>query len=306
VPAILVAEPASPARDLLERALSDVGYKVRVAGDGEEALAYWRLDRHELVIAADNLPRLGGIELASRVKAEMPLGFQAVILVTEQSDPTERAHALAIVDDVVTRPYDVEEFVARAQVLLRTRRIVEELRIARAESEARSYADPVTGLRNRAFLGERLTEEFKRAMRYNEPLSLILISIEGWNALVEQRGTPFSERLLNTVAGVAVRTLRQIDIVTRYGPCELAALLPNTHLAGSLICAERLLRESSAQAVDDMKPLVAMGIAFFPGKDVADTTDLLRMAARALERARDEGPGSICLYQHQSYLFQPK
>ena len=49
-----------------------------------------------------------------------------------------------------------------------------------------------------------------------------------------------------------------------------------------------------------------MGIAFYPGKDVNDATDLLRMAARALERAREEGPGSICLYQHQGYLFQPK
>ena len=52
--------------------------------------------------------------------------------------------------------------------------------------------------------------------------------------------------------------------------------------------------------------LVSMGIAFYPGKDVNDATDLMRMAARALERARKEGPGSICLYQHQGYLFQPK
>jgi diguanylate cyclase (GGDEF)-like protein len=306
VPAILVVDSPSAARADLERALSDVGYRVRTCSDGEEAFALWRLERHELVIADEASPRLSGAQLATRLKSEVQQGFQAVMLITERADGASHAQALTVADDVVTRPFSVEEFVARAQVLLRTRRIVEELRAARAESEARSYADPVTGLRNRAFLGERMTEEFKRAMRYNEPLSLLLISIEGWQGLVEQRGTSFSERLLNAVAGVAVRTLRQIDIVTRFGPAELAALLPNTHLAGSLICAERLLRESAAQAIDDVRPSVAMGIAFYPGKDVADTTDLLRMAVRALERAREEGPGSICLYQHQSYLFQPK
>jgi two-component system, cell cycle response regulator len=114
------------------------------------------------------------------------------------------------------------------------------------------------------------------------------------------------DRVLLAIANAALRSLRQIDIVTRYGPAELAALLPNTHFAGSLICAERLHRESGKSPVEDFVPTVTMGIAFYPGKDVGEPADLLKMVSRALDRAREEGPGNICLYQHQGYLFQPR
>jgi diguanylate cyclase (GGDEF)-like protein len=189
---------------------------------------------------------------------------------------------------------------------LRTRAIVDELRAARAESEARTYSDQVTGLRNRAFLGERLVEEFKRSVRYNEPLSLVVMAVDNYRHLSETRGAGFGERVLQSVAAAALRSLRQIDIVTRYGPAEMAALLPNTHVAGALICADRLRREAGAMPIDDLRPSISMGIAFYPGKDVTEPTDLLRTSARALDRARDEGPGSICLVQHQGYLFVPK
>src|SRR5262249_20309530 len=202
-------------------------------------------------------------------------------------------------------PFEPRELVARARALLRTRTLVDTLRLARADMESRSYADPGTGLRNRAFLGERISEEFKRAVRFNEPLSLVLMAVEGLRVIAE-RGGSLSERMLHGVADAALRSLRQIDVVTRYGPAELAALLPNTHLAGALTCADRMRREVAGVSIDELKPVLSMGIAFYPGKDVNDATDLMRMAARALERAREEGPGSICLYQHQGYLFQPK
>src|SRR5260370_6581064 len=135
---------------------------------------------------------------------------------------------------------------------------------------------------------------------------MVVRGIDNSRNLVDGRGAPFGERVLQAVAAASLRSLRQIDIVTRYGPSEMAALLPNTHVAGALICAERLRRESSIGTIDDVRPTVSMGIAFYPGKDVSEPTDLLRSAARALDRARDEGPGSICLVQHQGYLFQPK
>jgi diguanylate cyclase (GGDEF)-like protein len=303
---ILIVEPPSPQRDELETALRSAGHRVLIVSDGEQALSAWRAERHELAIIDEAAARLGGMALAVRMKTETTLGFMPVILTTVRGDVALRAQMFAAVDDVVTRPYAAIELVARAQALLRTRAIVDELRAARAESEARTYSDAVTGLRNRAFLSERLIEEWKRAVRYNEPLSLVVLAVDNFRGLVEGRGAPFGERVLQAVSAAALRSLRQIDIVTRYGPSELAALLPNTHVAGALICAERLRRESGVNLVDDIRPTVSMGIAFYPGKDVAEPTDLLRTAARALDRAREEGPASICLVQHQGYLFQPK
>ena len=303
--AILMVEPPSAARDELERVLRDSGHKVLVVGDGDEALQTWRTERHDLAILDEASQRLNGVGVALRMKAESPSAFMPVIILSSR-DAIARAAALAVADDVVARPYDAREVTARVAALLRTRTIVDELRLQRAESEAKTYADATTGLRNRAFLGERIGEEFKRAVRYNEPLSLVLLAVEGMRELIDKRGVGTADRMLQAVANASLRSLRQIDVVTRYGAHELAALLPNTHLAGALTCADRLRRETSTAAVDDTRAVVSMGIAFYPGKDVNDATDLMRMAARALERARKEGAGSICLYQHQGYLFQPK
>ncbi len=303
--AILIVEPPSAARDALEQALANAGHRVLVVGDGETALQTWRTERQELAILDETAARLNGVAVALRMKSETPAGFMPVIILSAR-DAVARAAALAVADDCVARPYDPRELASRVAALLRTRAIVDDLRVQRAESEARTYADPTTGLRNRAFLGERIGEEFKRAVRYNEPLSLVLLAVEGMREIVDKRGAGTGERVLQAVANAALRSLRQIDVVTRYGAHELAALLPNTHLAGALTCADRLRRETAAAAVDEFRPVVSMGIAFYPGRDVNDATDLLRMAARALERAREEGPGSICLYQHQGYLFQPK
>jgi diguanylate cyclase (GGDEF)-like protein len=302
---ILIVEPPSPARDELERALGVAGHRVLVVGDGQSALETWRTERQDLAILDEAATHVNGLGVALRMKAESPSSFMPVMIVTAR-DAVARAAALAVADDVVTRPFDVREVVARVTALLRTRSIVDELRLQRAESEAKTYADATTGLRNRAFLGERIGEEFKRAVRYNEPLSLVLLCVEGMREVIDRRGAGTADRLLQSVANASLRSLRQIDVVTRYSAHELAALLPNTHLAGALTCADRLRRETATAAVDDTKAVVSMGIAFYPGKDVNDATDLLRMAARALERAREEGAGSICLYQHQGYLFQPK
>jgi diguanylate cyclase (GGDEF)-like protein len=302
VPSLLIAQPASPERDRLVELLTAAGHRVALAADEKDALALWRRDRHELCL----LDEVGGIELAQRIKAEVVQQFCAVILVVGRPGAEARSAALAVADDAVTRPFDPAEVVARATALLRTRKLVEELRAARAESDARSFADATTGLKNRVFLNERLNEEWKRAVRYNEPLSLILMSIDGLRAAGEGRPATFVDKTLHMVAAAALRSLRQIDVVTRFGAAELAALLPNTHFAGSIICAERLAKEVARAPVDDWQPVVTLGVAFYPGKDLQEPADLLKLASRALDRAREEGPGSICLVQHQGYLFQPK
>jgi diguanylate cyclase (GGDEF)-like protein len=301
----LIVEPPSPERDALCKLLAAAGHTAAVVPDGEDALAQWRITRHQVVLVDERAPRRAGLELAARLKVESGQAFTPVVLVQAGADPAARVAALATVEDVVARPYSPEEVAARIEALLRTRRLVDALRVARAESEARSLDDPLTGLRNRAFLIERLHEEWKRSARYNEPLSLVLIAVEGLRELADRRGAEAATRMLTFVADSTLAALRQIDLVTRHSDVELAALLPNTHFAGSVVCAERLARALRQASVDGVTPVVSMGVAFYPGKDLAEPHDLLRVAGLALKRARADGPGAICLYQHQGYLFRP-
>ena len=130
-----MVEPPSAARDELERALGVAGHRVLVVGDGETALQTWRAERQELAILDEAAPRLNGLGVALRMKAESPSAFMPVVIVSSR-DALARAAALAVADDVVTRPGDWRELGARAGALLRTRAMVDELRLQRAESQA--------------------------------------------------------------------------------------------------------------------------------------------------------------------------
>jgi PleD family two-component response regulator len=326
VATILMVEPPSAMREALIGALTSASHRVFLAQTGQEALEQWRLERQALAILDARAPRLEGAEVAARMRA-LAGGYAPVLLIAS-GDLASKVAALEAADDVVARPYQPAEVVARVGALLRTRRLVEELKAARADSEARSLTDPATGLRNRLFLGERLNEEWRRAVRYGEPLAVLLMAVAAAGAASSAGGGGASRggassggassggavdgedqlkhnRRLVTVAQQVLRALRQVDVVARFGPLELAIILPNTHFAGALTCADRLRKQATLSALGGMPVGICIGVALFPAKDVANPADLLKLAARALERARGEGPGNVCLVQHQGYLLQP-
>jgi two-component system cell cycle response regulator len=292
---VLVVESPSPLRELLEKTLQRAGHRTLVAASADEALTLFRTHRPDAVVLDEQANAT-----VAPLKSESTPNLLPVIVVTDRADPEARIALLQSADDVVARPYHPGEVAARIEGLLKTRRLADELSVVRAES---GLTDPATGLRNRLFLNERVVEEWKRAVRYSEPLSLLSLSLEDQAGALQSRGMAFRDRVLGSLGAALRRCLRQIDVVARYGPTELGALLVNTHLAGSLGSADRLRSEVASMRVDDYSPQVVMGISFYPGKDVNEPADLMRLCVHALDRARQEGPGSICLIQHQGYLF---
>jgi diguanylate cyclase (GGDEF)-like protein len=299
---VLLCEAASPFREALERALSASGHRVRAATDAQGLFALLRAtEPGGRPVAADcvfmdeaAVGGTGGLYSAAvrlRGSGERAGPGVPVLAVIERPEPEARAAALQVIDDVVSRPAHLVEVVARIEALLRGR--------SGAAAPAPALEDATTGLRSRAFFDERIVEEWRRAVRFSEPLALLVVGIEGG----AQR-PPHAERALREVGGALRRALRQIDVLGRFSAHRVAALLANTHLAGALTCAERLRKELAAVQTAQLPLDVVMGLAFYPGKDVTSATELVRIAERAHERAVAEGPGSICLIQHQGYLFR--
>jgi len=150
---------------------------------------------------------------------------------------------------------------------------------------------------------------FRRARRYQEPLYLLKLDIDHLEQVNGRFGRGAGDKLLEACAQTITTTCREVDIVTRAGGDEFVVLLPNTHFAGSLAIAERLATELARTTIDlpaGAAPLrVSLGSASFPGREITTPRDLLRWADGALRRAKAEGPGHICLYQHHGYLLEP-
>jgi two-component system, cell cycle response regulator len=156
---------------------------------------------------------------------------------------------------------------------------------------------------------QRLRDEFRRAQRYNEPLSVLMIDADHFKQANDKYGHQFGDKVLQGLAKTLLENVREIDIVARYGGEEFLVILPQTHFTGSLTVADRIWRAVGKHTFTDgehsHKLTVSIGIAFFPNKNVQSVEQLVAFADEALYQAKREGRDRICLHQHLKYMYRP-
>lgn len=120
---ILVVEDDSKIARLLELELKHAGYAVMVATDGRTGLERAFADDVDLVLLDVMLPQMSGLEVVRRLKEERPL--LPVLMVTARGDRYDKVSGLDLgADDYITKPFEIEEVLARIRAFLRMRQLV--------------------------------------------------------------------------------------------------------------------------------------------------------------------------------------
>jgi len=180
--------------------------------------------------------------------------------------------------------------------LLRERRLVHaaaSLRELTGQLELLATTDNLTGLTNRRVFFERLGIEFRRALRYHRPLSVIMADLDHFKTVNDRFGHPFGDLVLAVTAQVLRGNVRESDLVARYGGEEFVLMLPETPSAEAMVVAEKLRAAIEEQdytdGIQSAHVTISLGVASLPESAPADVEDLLRRADDALYAAKHGG-----------------
>src|SRR5206468_597388 len=169
-----------------------------------------------------------------------------------------------------------------------------ELESTNARLKETSFKDDITGLYNRRFFSVRLEEEMSRYRRFNHPVSLVLMDLDGFKAVNDDMGHAVGDETLRDIGQILMKHSRGINVVSRYGGDEFAVLLVETSKAGARLYADRIRQIVSTYPFSHGKTITAsFGVASLPDDEAANSEDLFRAADEALYAAKRAGKNQV-------------
>jgi two-component system, cell cycle response regulator len=302
---ILIVDDHEDNIELLRARLEARGYEVHGANDGYAALEAVERVRPDLILLDVMMPKMDGIEVVRRLKANPNLPFIPVIMQTALDSTENKVEGLdAGADDYITKPINFAELEARVNAQLRIKKLETQLKdrendLSDLNEKLRkiSMTDGLTGIENRRSLEERLKEMWGHSIRLHEPIALIMCDIDKFKSVNDKYGHQAGDAVLKEIARLLKDEAREIDRVGRYGGEEFLLILSGTVLDAAVTFAERLREKVENHTFPyeggTLRRTMSCGVAAAPHPRVQDQEALVRAADDALYVAKETGRNRV-------------
>jgi len=172
-----------------------------------------------------------------------------------------------------------------SQEVERRKRIEEQLR-------EMAITDELTGVYNRHMFSQRLKAETGRSRRYKEPLSILMFDVDLFKGVNDRYGHDVGDIVLKGMVEVTKQTIRDEDMLARWGGEEFMIIMPHTDLAAALSLAERLNRAVAEHEFNIPQHItISIGVAELDSADTADT--FIKRADKGLYQAKHAGRNRV-------------
>lgn len=265
-----------------------------MAMSGEQALEACQKVLPDLILLDVHMEGMDGHEVCRRLKEDPKTRDIPIIFVTAQG---------AEEDEVLGLELGAVDFIAKPinPVIVRAR-VNTHLTLKHQSDMLRSIAllDGLTGVANRRRFDEELERTWRQSLREKTELSAIMIDIDYFKRYNDHYGHMRGDTCLRSVAGALEAAVnRPYDLLARYGGEEFVCLLPNTHLRGAVVVAERmqacvqaLQLEHSASEIGQ-RVTVSIGVSTMTANAIDGPQVLLEAADRQLYQAKQAGRACI-------------
>ena len=163
------------------------------------------------------------------------------------------------------------------------------------ELELMSITDSLTGLFNRRYLENIVCSEILRFLRYNRPLSIMILDIDNFKAVNDTYGHLAGDRVLISVSDVLKNFVRKTDVSGRWGGEEFMVICPETDCEGGKTLAECLRKKIEELEVDEAgKVTISIGLTSYKKED--DEISFVKRADNALYHAKTSGKNRVVVY----------
>lgn len=289
---IILVEDDQHISNLLNRQLQRAGYTTKHASTIHEARELFRNHPWDIAILDRGLPDGDGLDLCRELRGFSPHGY--ILMVTgNDSDEAKLQGFEQGADDYVTKPFQLDELLARIRAGVRIVALQKALMDTNERLEELSLTDSLTRVANRRAFDERLEYAFQHALRYERPLSLVMVDIDHFKQINDTHGHDAGDRVLRTIADALGHSSRHSDFVARIGGEEFAVLLPETALFESMQFGEKLRCNIAIAPIATGAVTISIGVANMPHSRVASSNELFRAADQALYRAKANGRNRV-------------
>lgn len=300
--------------------LTDAGWRVLPTEDVREAVAAIRAHMVDLVLVHLPFDGMAKMDLPRVLREMAPLERVPVVILAGEPSEAERANLLnGGADEVISRSICPAEFAARinaqlrlkelhdelaqsrhelAQALERERCLMSKLRRDRDQLRELCTTDPLTRAQNVRSFRDILAHEFKVSVRYDQPLSLLMLDADHFKLVNDTYGHATGDYVLKELTVILQRYVRESDVVARTGGEEFGIILPKAGPKEAGKFAQRIRKEVAGHRFavygHHLRLTVSIGWASYPTDAEVDTAEMLvYLADQALLVAKETGRNRV-------------
>ena len=315
---ILVVDDHPNNIELLTVILTLQGYSVEKAEQGNAAIKSAMARPPDIILLDISQSEIDSFTVCQKLKGNPHTQDIPIIFISSLNETNYKLKAFKFgASDYITKPFQVEEVIARINNHLQINRLKRELKAKNAHLEREllkrqlvekkllnlnqqlgklAAVDGLTQVANRRIFDEFLTREWQRGQREKHPLALILCDIDFFKFYNDNLGHQAGDFCLRQVAQAITKTVkRPADLVARYGGEEFAVILPQTVGQNALQVAETIRLHVKHLSLPHPKSAVgdyvflSLGIASLIPQAKYSQKQLIIAADQALYQAKKQG-----------------